>query len=118
MLARRSSFGERRRIAAFCATACTIRKNGRRPQRVMKPAGLLTQGGFYRRFASKDELVAEACREAVSSRTCLIRLRRGGVETDLRGILVALLGERKNKLPHGPAAARLGEDGNFFVWLS
>src|SRR2546430_6804973 len=85
MLARRSSFGERRRIAAFCATACTIRKNGRRPQRVMKPAGLLTHGGFYRRFASKDELVAEACREAVSSRTCLIRLRRGGGPLCLRG---------------------------------
>ncbi len=32
---------------------------------VMVAAGL-TQGGFYRHFASKDQLVAEACAEAMS----------------------------------------------------
>jgi AcrR family transcriptional regulator len=58
--------------------------------RVMKAAGLLlTHGGFYRRFASQDELVAEAYREAFSSRTCAIRLRRGAIELDCSAIVVA-----------------------------
>jgi TetR/AcrR family transcriptional regulator, transcriptional repressor for nem operon len=34
--------------------------------RVMKAAGL-TNGGFYRHFASKDELIAEACRKALAT---------------------------------------------------
>src|SRR6266550_3332446 len=33
---------------------------------LMKAAGL-THGGFYKHFASKDQLVAEACAEAVDS---------------------------------------------------
>jgi len=36
--------------------------------RVMKAAGL-TNGGFYRHFASKDELIAEACRKALATVT-------------------------------------------------
>ena len=55
----------------------------------MNPSGLLTHGGSYRRFPSKDELVAEACREAVSSRTCLMRLRRCAIELDCSAIVVA-----------------------------
>jgi hypothetical protein len=76
-------------LVGFPYILTSYRKNGRRPQRVMKPAGLLTHGGFYRRFASKGELVAEACREAVSSGTCLIRLRRGAIELDCSAIVVA-----------------------------
>jgi len=34
--------------------------------RLMRAAGL-THGGFYRHFASKDQLVAEACSQAVLS---------------------------------------------------
>jgi TetR/AcrR family transcriptional regulator, transcriptional repressor for nem operon len=44
--------------------------------RVMKAAGL-THGGFYRHFASKDELVAEACRKAFSSLTADLESHAG-----------------------------------------
>jgi TetR/AcrR family transcriptional repressor of nem operon len=42
--------------------------------RVMKAAGL-TNGGFYRHFASKDELIAEACRKALATVTADLESR-------------------------------------------
>ena len=50
------------------AAAAEFRRNGIHATgiaEVMAAAGL-TQGGFYRHFASKDQLVAEACAEAMS----------------------------------------------------
>jgi len=45
--------------------------------RLMRAAGL-THGGFYRHFASKDQLVAEACSQAVLSLT-------SGLESQIEG---------------------------------
>jgi TetR/AcrR family transcriptional repressor of nem operon len=45
--------------------------------RLMRAAGL-THGGFYRHFASKDQLVAEACSQAVLSLT-------SGLESQIQG---------------------------------
>jgi TetR/AcrR family transcriptional repressor of nem operon len=45
--------------------------------RLMRAAGL-THGGFYRHFASKDQLVAEACSRAVHSLT-------SGFESQIEG---------------------------------
>lgn len=55
----------RRRIVE--AAACEFRKNGivaTGLNDLMKAAGL-THGGFYKHFDSKEQLVAEACAEAV-----------------------------------------------------
>src|SRR3954447_10880168 len=55
----------RRRIVE--AASCEFRKNGivaTGLNDLMKAAGL-THGGFYKHFESKDQLVAEACAEAV-----------------------------------------------------
>ena len=51
------------------AAACEFRKNGivaTGLNDLMKAAGL-THGGFYKHFESKDQLVAEACAEAVEA---------------------------------------------------
>jgi TetR/AcrR family transcriptional regulator, transcriptional repressor for nem operon len=51
------------------AAAAEFRRNGIQSTslaEVMAAAGL-TQGGFYRHFDSKDQLVAEACTEAMAS---------------------------------------------------
>ncbi len=51
------------------AASCEFRKNGivaTGLNDLMKAAGL-THGGFYKHFESKDQLVAEACAEAVES---------------------------------------------------
>src|SRR3954451_19354341 len=67
----RKSRGEaaqtRRRIVE--AASCEFRKNGivaTGLNDLMKAAGL-THGGFYKHFGSKDQLVAEACAEAVDA---------------------------------------------------
>ena len=55
----------RRRIVE--AASCEFRKNGivaTGLNDLMRAAGL-THGGFYKHFESKDQLVAEACAEAV-----------------------------------------------------
>ena len=57
----------RRRILE--AAACEFRKNGivaTGLNDLMKAAGL-THGGFYKHFESKDQLVAEACADAVDA---------------------------------------------------
>ena len=59
----------RRRIVE--AASCEFRKCGivaTGLNDLMKAAGL-THGGFYRHFASKDQLVAEACSAAVATMT-------------------------------------------------
>src|SRR5882757_4614893 len=51
------------------AASCEFRKNGivaTELNDLMKAAGL-THGGFYKHFESKDQLVAEACAEAVDA---------------------------------------------------
>jgi TetR/AcrR family transcriptional regulator, transcriptional repressor for nem operon len=51
------------------AASCEFRKNGivaTGLNDLMKAAGL-THGGFYKHFESKDQLVAEACAEAVEA---------------------------------------------------
>jgi TetR/AcrR family transcriptional regulator, transcriptional repressor for nem operon len=51
------------------AASCEFRKNGivaTGLNDLMKAAGL-THGGFYKHFESKDQLVAEACAEAVET---------------------------------------------------
>ena len=49
--------------------------------RLMRAAGL-THGGFYRHFASKDQLVAEACRQAVLSLTSGLKSQIEGKPPD------------------------------------
>src|SRR3954454_8495563 len=66
----------RKRIVA--AAAAEFRKNGivaTGLNELMKAAGL-THGGFYKHFESKDQLVAEACAEAVDS--VIERVRAAG----------------------------------------
>lgn len=61
----------RRRIVK--AASAEFRRNGIHATglaEVMAAAGM-TQGGFYRHFASKDQLVAEACTEAMASAVAL-----------------------------------------------
>ena len=58
--------------------------------RLMRTAGL-THGGFYRHFASKDQLVAEACSQAVLSLTS--------------GLNIALYGYVKLEASRSSAAA-------------
>ncbi len=56
------------RLRIVKAAAAEFRRNGIHATgiaEVMAAAGL-TQGGFYRHFASKDQLVAEACAEAMA----------------------------------------------------
>src|SRR3954451_20268126 len=51
------------------AASCEFRKNGivaTGLNDLMKAAGL-THGGFYKHFESKDQLVAEACAEALDA---------------------------------------------------
>jgi TetR/AcrR family transcriptional repressor of nem operon len=62
------------------AAAAEFRRNGIHATglaEIMAAAGL-TQGGFYRHFASKDQLVAEACAEAMSSAVSVAETMRGG----------------------------------------
>src|SRR5215472_13390402 len=68
----------RRRIVE--AASCEFRKCGivaTGLNDLMKAAGL-THGGFYKHFASKDRLVAEACSQAVQSLT-------SGLESQIEG---------------------------------
>src|SRR5712692_3024573 len=60
----------RKRIVT--AAAGEFRKNGvvaTGLNDLMRAAGL-THGGFYKHFESKDQLVAEACAEAVETAVC------------------------------------------------
>jgi TetR/AcrR family transcriptional repressor of nem operon len=94
----------RRRIVE--SASCEFRKSGivaTGLNDLMKAAGL-THGGFYKHFASKDQLVAEACAEAVETAICE-RLAAAASET--RGAAAAYLstGHRDNPAAGCPLAA-------------
>src|SRR2546429_8179408 len=80
----------RRHIVKTAATE--FRRNGVKATglaELMAAAGL-TPGGFYRHFDSKEQLVAEACAEAIESIVSEIEtwsLGKGGLETVLTNYL-------------------------------
>jgi TetR/AcrR family transcriptional repressor of nem operon len=70
----------RRRIVE--AAAAEFRRNGIHATglaEIMAAAGL-TQGGFYRHFASKEQLIGEACAEAMASAVTLTEDVHGEVD--------------------------------------
>ncbi len=96
----------RRRIVK--AAAVEFRRNGIRATglaEVMAAAGL-TQGGFYRHFASKDQLVAEACAEAMAAAVTVTQAVPGGTDgkTGLEAIVENFLStdHRNNQLEGCP----------------
>ena len=79
---------------------------------VMAAAGL-THGGFYRHFASKDQLVAEACAAAMDSAGEKNRLSRcpGPGNTGLEAILTEYLSkDHRDNLSEGCVLAGLGSE--------
>src|ERR1700719_1998961 len=79
---------------------------------LMKAAGL-THGGFYRHFASKDQLVAEACAAAMDSAGEKNRLSRcpGPGNTGLEAILTEYLSkDHRDNLSEGCVLAGLGSE--------
>ena len=79
---------------------------------VMAAAGL-THGGFYRHFASKDQLVAEACAAAMDSAGEKNRLSRcpGLGKTGLEAILTEYLSkDHRDNLSEGCVLAGLGSE--------
>ncbi|HYH19235.1 MAG TPA: TetR/AcrR family transcriptional regulator [Azospirillum sp.] len=79
---------------------------------LMKAAGL-THGGFYGHFASKDALVAEAVREALTTgRAALAKAARSGAGPEgLRALLDLYLSPRHRDAPGaGCAIAALGAE--------
>jgi AcrR family transcriptional regulator len=96
----------RERIIQSAAVA--FRRNGIHATglaEIMAAAGL-TQGGFYRHFGSKDELVAEVCAEAMSSVVTVTKSVRGDAdgETGLQAIVGNFLSldHRDNQLEGCP----------------
>lgn len=78
----------RRRIVA--AATEEFRKNGIREtslNELMAAAGL-TEGGFYRHFKSKDQLIAEACATGLESVTEAIeRVAQEGEKTGIQAVI-------------------------------
>src|ERR1700704_5267531 len=80
--------------------------------RLMKAAGL-THGGFYRHFASKDQLVAEACSAAIATMTERVasgasrKRGRKGLETAVADYLSA---EHRDNPRDGCPLAALGSE--------
>ena len=71
---------------------------------LMRAAGL-THGGFYKHFASKDQLVAEACAEAVETAICE-RLATASSEGPGAALPAYLsTGHRDNPAPGCPLSA-------------
>jgi TetR/AcrR family transcriptional repressor of nem operon len=90
------------------AAAAEFRRNGIHATglaEVMAAAGL-TQGGFYRHFASKDQLVAEACAEAMASAVTVTQAVPGQADgkTGLEAIVENFLStdHRNNQLEGCP----------------
>src|SRR5882762_6587435 len=71
--------------------------------RLMRAAGL-THGGFYRHFASKDQLVSEACSQAAQSRLRAQIPNRGEAS---RSSTAAARRQVSIPQPQGPARDRL-----------
>jgi TetR/AcrR family transcriptional regulator, transcriptional repressor for nem operon len=79
---------------------------------LMAAAGL-THGGFYRHFASKDQLVAEACAEAVESVAEMFEgaLARHGKSNGLKAVAARYLSARHRGAPaNGCPFAALGSE--------
>ena len=78
---------------------------------VMKEAGL-THGGFYGHFASKDDLMAEACSRAIGeSRELWARRAQASQAEPLEALARLYLSPRHRDDPgHGCAAAALAAD--------
>jgi TetR/AcrR family transcriptional repressor of nem operon len=101
----------RRRIVK--AAAAEFRRNGIQATglaEIMAAAGL-TQGGFYRHFASKDQLVAEACAEAMSSAVTVAEEMRGESDgkTGFEAIVENFLSmDHRNNLLEGCPLVGLG----------
>jgi TetR/AcrR family transcriptional regulator, transcriptional repressor for nem operon len=79
---------------------------------LMAAAGL-THGGFYRHFASKDQLVAEACAEAVQSVAEMFEgaLSRPGKGNGLQAVAARYLSARHRGAPaNGCPFAALGSE--------
>ncbi len=96
----------RRRIIK--AAAAEFRRNGIHATglaEVMAAAGM-TQGGFYRHFASKDQLIAEACAEAMTSAITVTQTAPGKTDgkTGLEAIVENFLStdHRNNQLEGCP----------------
>jgi TetR/AcrR family transcriptional regulator, transcriptional repressor for nem operon len=80
--------------------------------RLMRAAGL-THGGFYRHFASKDQLVAEACSQAVQSLASGLKSQIEGKPPDQA--LPLLVGKylsrsHRDRPPTGCVLAALGSE--------
>ncbi len=103
----------RQRIVA--AAASEFRRNGivaTGLSDLMAAAGL-THGGFYKHFESKDEIVAEACAEAVGSMTEM--LTAVASEEPSKGGLEAVVGTylstaHRDDPSHGCPLAALGSE--------
>jgi TetR/AcrR family transcriptional regulator, transcriptional repressor for nem operon len=103
----------RRRIVK--TAAAEFRRKGIRSaglSDVMATAGL-THGGFYRHFASKDELVAEACAAAMASldQTAEASACRGAGKKGLEVILTSYLSaDHRDNVADGCVLAGLGSE--------
>jgi TetR/AcrR family transcriptional repressor of nem operon len=79
---------------------------------LMSAAGL-THGGFYRHFESKEELIKEACEEAMSSiiKNLISGARKGSNEQILRKVIESYLSSsHKEKRGNGCPMAALGSE--------
>jgi len=78
---------------------------------LMKAAGL-THGGFYRHFASKEDLMAQATAHALDrGRDTLRKWAEGGDEKGLAAVAAAYLSvAHRDRLGEGCALAALGAD--------
>ncbi|MFE7776673.1 TetR/AcrR family transcriptional regulator [Streptomyces sp. NPDC057445] len=76
---------------------------------VMKEAGL-THGGFYKHFASRDDLIAQAAAAALTEGSATVERLAGKNQQDLRtGLIDAYLGKRHRDSPAtGCALVTLG----------
>src|SRR5260370_7159604 len=74
--------------------------------RLMRVAGL-THGGFYRHFASKDQLVSEACSQAVQSLTSGLKSQIEGKPPDQALPLLVAKYVSQTHRDHPPTASAL-----------
>ncbi|OPF81116.1 TetR family transcriptional regulator [Streptomyces antioxidans] len=106
---------ERHREQVIAATANLVRTHGADKVTVpqaMAAAGL-THGGFYRHFASKDDLVAQACSAAFAERLAAMEEPPEGQDTSAAraAFLATYLSSRHRDNPGlGCAAAALAVD--------